>query len=57
MTDGELVVEVATEGFSHPILIGIGGEVHEMGAGDRASVRLVDDAGESRRWRPRTSTC
>jgi trehalose/maltose hydrolase-like predicted phosphorylase len=38
------VVEVATEGFSHPVKVGIGGEVREMGAGDRASVRLADDA-------------
>ena len=40
---GELIVEVATEGFSHPVKIGLGGEVREMGAGERASVRLVDD--------------
>jgi trehalose/maltose hydrolase-like predicted phosphorylase len=46
VTDGELVVEVATEGFSHPVKIGIGGEVREMGAGERASVRLVDDPAE-----------
>jgi hypothetical protein len=43
VTDGELIVEVATEGFSHPVRIGIGGEVREMGAGERASVRLADD--------------
>jgi trehalose/maltose hydrolase-like predicted phosphorylase len=43
VTDGELVVEVATEGFSHPVKVAIGGEVREMGAGDRASVRLADD--------------
>jgi trehalose/maltose hydrolase-like predicted phosphorylase len=43
VTDGELVVEVATEGFSHPVKIGIGGEIREMGAGERASVRLADD--------------
>ena len=43
VTDGELVGGVATEGFSHPVKIGIGGEVREMGAGERASVRLADD--------------
>jgi trehalose/maltose hydrolase-like predicted phosphorylase len=43
VTDGELVVEVATEGFSHPIKVGLGGEVRELAAGERASVRLADD--------------
>lgn len=43
VADGQLVVEVATEGFSHPVKVGIGGEVRELGAGDRASVGLVDD--------------
>ncbi|WP_018330271.1 glycoside hydrolase family 65 protein [Actinomycetospora chiangmaiensis] len=43
ITGGELVVEVATEGFSHPVKVDVGGEVREMGAGDRATVRLVDD--------------
>ena len=46
VTDGELVVEVATEGFSHPVKIGLGGEVREMGAGERASVRLADDSAD-----------
>ena len=46
VADGQLVVEVATEGFSHPVRIGMGGEVHEMGAGDRASVALTDDPAE-----------
>jgi trehalose/maltose hydrolase-like predicted phosphorylase len=43
VNDGLLVVEVATEGFSHPVKIGMGGEVRELGAGDRTSVALVDD--------------
>lgn len=43
---GLLVVEVATEGFSHPVRVGMGGEVRELGAGDRATVPLVDDPAE-----------
>jgi trehalose/maltose hydrolase-like predicted phosphorylase len=43
VADGALVVEVATEGFSHPVKVGMGGEIRELAAGDRVSVRLVDD--------------
>ena len=40
VADGELSVEVATDGFSHPVRVQLGGETQEMAAGDRRSVPL-----------------
>jgi trehalose/maltose hydrolase-like predicted phosphorylase len=38
--DGELTVTAPTEGFSRPIKVGLGDEVHELSAGDRRTFRL-----------------
>jgi trehalose/maltose hydrolase-like predicted phosphorylase len=37
---GELTVAVQSEGFSHPVRIGLGGEVRELGAGQEWTVPL-----------------
>jgi hypothetical protein len=37
---GELTVAVQSEGFSHPVRIGLGGEVRELGAGQEWTVAL-----------------
>jgi trehalose/maltose hydrolase-like predicted phosphorylase len=41
VSEGHLVVEIATEGFSHPLRIGMGGEVRELAAGERWAVPLA----------------
>jgi trehalose/maltose hydrolase-like predicted phosphorylase len=43
VTDGALTVGVQSEGFSHPVRIGLGGEVRELGAGQEWTVPLSGD--------------
>lgn len=40
VTDGDLVVEVASDGFSHPIRVSLAGETTIMEAGERRAVPL-----------------
>ncbi len=42
---GQLNVIVDTEGFSRPIRVGVGDQVHELRAGDRCTFRLGQQAG------------
>ena len=44
LEDGELTVAVDKEGFSRPIRVGVGDEVHELRAGDRCTFRLDEQA-------------
>jgi trehalose/maltose hydrolase-like predicted phosphorylase len=41
LSGGELVIRAHTEGFSRPIRIGIGDQVHELGAGGRCAFSLA----------------
>jgi hypothetical protein len=43
VADGSLTVAVQTEGFSHPVRIGLGDEVRELGAGQEWTVPLDRD--------------
>jgi hypothetical protein len=43
VADGSLTVAVQTEGFSHPVRIGLGDEVRELGAGQEWTVPLGRD--------------
>ena len=51
MGAGELTVAVQSEGFSHPVRIGLGGEVRELGAGQEWTVPLDGEG----RIAPRTA--
>jgi trehalose/maltose hydrolase-like predicted phosphorylase len=41
VSDTELCVEVQSEGFTHPVRIGLGGQVRRLGAGERCQVPLA----------------
>jgi trehalose/maltose hydrolase-like predicted phosphorylase len=42
--DGELVVEAHREGFARPVRVGLGDQVHELGAGERCTFKLAEPA-------------